>query len=82
MFETYKSDEYIEKLERQNEIIKDDIIRLQELQINIHIQIQAFFGQIPKDLEAYLEVMRSCIVLIQSIQENNVAGLRAGKALK
>ena len=32
MFETYKSDEYIEKLERQNEIIKDDIIRLQELQ--------------------------------------------------
>ena len=81
MFETYKSDEYIEKLERQNEIIKDDIIRLQELQ-NKHPypDTGVFLDKFPKDLEAYLEVMRSCIVLIQSIQENNVAGLRAGKA--
>ncbi len=81
IFEGSKNDADIKNLEKQTEIIKADIVKLQELQNkNPYPDSAAFLDKFPKDLETYLGYMRSCISLIQKTQANNITGLQAGKA--
>ncbi|MGE9986466.1 HAMP domain-containing protein, partial [Desulfovibrio sp. SGI.169] len=79
-FAESKNEAEIKALEKQTSTIKGNIAKLRELQDKHPYKgTGAFLEKFPKDLETYLERMRACIALIRKAQENNTAGLKAGK---
>ena len=81
IFENSKNDADIKSLERHTETVKGNIAKLQALQNkNPYKNTGAFLQNFPKSLDTYLERMRTCIALLRKTQQNNMAGLQAGKA--